>query len=230
MYEFIMSESYWNIEDKDGFYYCFKNNVGQHSLDSPLGKYIYEYASNHEFKTYLEIGTWNGLGSTKCFVEAFRNRTETDYRFYSLECNTEKHNVAKDLYKDVPGVNILNEVLLTEMPNDIYHVFPLLLNNYTLQFYNNNDFGNMKDKPLFLDRSDIPEVFDVILLDGGEFTTYYEFQLLKNRCRVMLLDDTNGCKCKHIVTEMKENPDQWEIIVENLDDTGFVVAKNKRHS
>jgi hypothetical protein len=229
MYEIIMSESYWNIEDKNGFYSCFQNNVGQHSLGTPLGNFIYEYASNPEFKTYLEIGTWNGLGSTKCFVEAFRNRSENDYVFYSLECNTEKHNVAKDLYKDIPSVNILNEVLLTEMPSDIHDIFPELTNNSTLQFYNNNDFGNMKDKSLFLDRSDLPEIFDVILLDGGEFTTYYEYQLLKDRCRILMLDDTNGCKCKRIVMEMKENPDQWELIVEYTDNNGFVIAKNKHH-
>jgi hypothetical protein len=64
----------------------------------------------------------------------------------------------------------------------------------------------MKRCNLFLNKPNLPKVFDVILLDGGEFTTYYEFQLLKNRCKILMLDDINVDKCKLIVSEILADP------------------------
>ncbi len=29
------------------------------------------YCNNSQYKKFLEIGTWNGIGSTKCFVDIF---------------------------------------------------------------------------------------------------------------------------------------------------------------
>jgi hypothetical protein len=222
-----MSKSYWISSDKDGFKYRLDCQVGQITLDSSFGNYIYQYVSNPQFKTFLEIGTWNGLGSTKCFVAALLNRLNNDYKFYSLECNKEKSDIAKQIYANISNVFILNEVLLREMPNDIYERFPEILSDSTCKEYNDNDFLNMKDKPLFLERGDIPEIFDVILLDGGDFTTYYEFQLLKNKCRILMLDDTNCSKCKQITEEVKENKEIWDIIVESDERNGYMICKNK---
>jgi hypothetical protein len=43
----------------------------------------------------------------------------------------------------------------------------------------------MKDKPLFLNRNNLPEIFDVVLFDGGEFTTWYEYQILKINVKLL---------------------------------------------
>ena len=82
----------------------------------------------------------------------------------------------------------------------------------------------MKRCNLFLNRKDLPNLFDVILLDGGEFTTYYEFQLLKDRCNVLMLDDTNGAKCKLIMDEIKADP-SWTILVQKNTRGGFLIAE-----
>ena len=86
---------------------------------------------------------------------------------------------------------------------------------------------NMKKCNLFLERDDLPEVFDVILLDGGEFTTYFEFQLIKNRAKYLLLDDINVAKCTKIVEEIKSDSKKWEIIEENKRTrNGYLICKN----
>ena len=82
----------------------------------------------------------------------------------------------------------------------------------------------MKKCDLFLQRKNLPDVFDVILLDGGEFTTYYEFQLLKNRCSLLMLDDINVDKCKRIVEELQNSP-QWKIIKQEPLRNGYLIAK-----
>ena len=212
----------WNNNERYGFNDSVNKNIGQINLNNKLGEYIYKYASNDELINFLEIGTWNGLGSTKCFIEGFKNR-KSQFKFYSLECNTDKYEFAKKLY-NIENVNILNEVLLNEMPIDIYKVFPVLLTNPLFKHWNDIDFENMKNKPLFLNRTDTPSFYDVILLDGGEFTTYYEFNKLKDKCKFLLLDDTNTCKCKKIVEEIKAS-NNWKILMENNEGNGVLACE-----
>jgi len=76
----------WDSGDKQNYYTCVLNNTGQISNNS-FSTEIIKYASDTKYKTFLEIGTWNGLGSTRSFSDGFKNRTD-DYIFYILECNT----------------------------------------------------------------------------------------------------------------------------------------------
>lgn len=213
----------WEQNDLNNFNKLIKENKGQISNDK-LSSIIYQLSSNRNIKTYLEIGTWNGLGSTKAFVDGFKKRTD-DYIFYSLECNKDKSLFAKNLYKNNNKINILNEIIWNEIPDNFYKIFPQCLSNKKYKQWNDVDIINMKKCNKFLDRIDLPKIFDVILLDGGEFTTYHEFQLLKDRCRLLLLDDTNTDKCKLIVKEIKENK-QWKILKEDINErNGFLIAQ-----
>ena len=71
-----------------------------------------------------------------------------------------------------------------ELPNEINNIFPELLINKQYSYWNDVDVINMKQCKLFLERKDIPDIFDVIFLDGGEFTTYHEFQKLKTNVNI----------------------------------------------
>jgi hypothetical protein len=143
--------------------------TGQINLNTEIGKWISRYAEDTNYNTYLELGTWNGYGSTKCFADGFSKRKDDNYLFYSLECNIDKFNIAKEIYTDFKNIHILNEVFFNNMPKNIYEIFPEILNNSEFKLWNDIDFENMKDKPIFLNRPDLPQIFDVILLDGGEF-------------------------------------------------------------
>ena len=217
----------WDPRDKNEFARLLRANVGQITPTCKMGKYLIEAAKNTELRTYLEIGTWNGLGSTRCFIEGFAEREEP-YIFYSLECNKEKCALAALRYKDVPGVHILNEVFLREIPADIEEIFPELKTDAEFRYWNKVDFENMSDKPLFLERTDLPAIFDLVLLDGGEFTTWYEYLAIKDRCKILALDDTNVAKCRRIVEDLKAQPDKWEIIIEDTQErNGNVVARRR---
>ena len=213
----------WSSEERKGFIESSNKNVGQISHEHDIGKIIYNYAADNNLVNFLEIGTWNGLGSTKCFIEGFKNRN-TKFNFYSLECNTDKYNFAKKLYENIENVHILNEVILNEMPSDMYDIFPILLTNKMFKSWNDVDFENMKNKNLFLNRDDIPDFYDVILLDGGEFTTYYEFNKLKDKCKFLFLDDTNTNKCMKIVEEIKSS-NNWKILFESNERNGVLVCE-----
>jgi hypothetical protein len=214
----------WDNNDKQNYSLHQEKKLGQICNDrfSEIIKQITKDVSN---RTFLEIGTWNGLGSTKQFIDVLHNRTD-DYIFYSLECNKDKCNDAYNLYLSEPKVKILNEVLFNDEPNNFYEIFPQCASNPTYKEWHRVDMENMKKCNIFLERSDLPEVFDVVLLDGGEFTTYFEYQLLKNRCKYLLLDDINVAKCTKIVQEIKSEPNKWMILEENkYIRNGFLVCK-----
>jgi len=220
-----MSNSFWDNNDLNGFNNCNSNNIGQITTESELGRFLFYSTLNASIVNFLEVGTWNGLGSTKCFIDGLKKRTKP-FKFYSLECNNEKSEYAKNLYKNIENVFILNEVLLNKIPNDIYDIFPVLLKNEQYKYWNDIDFNNMKNKKLFLENNDLPEIFDLVLLDGGEFTTWYEYNIIKDRCKILALDDTNTFKCKKIVEDIKSS-NNWNIILENKERNGVLVCKKK---
>jgi hypothetical protein len=213
----------WESRDKQSYTDNCKNGTGQICNDS-FSREISKYASDLNNKTFLEIGTWNGLGSTRAFSTGFMNRTD-DYIFYSLECNEDKCLEASKLYADNKKIHILNEVIWNEEPSDFYQIFPQCLTNSMFKHWNEVDLINMKRCNVFLNRPNLPDMFDVILLDGGEFTTYYEYQLLKNRCKILMLDDINCDKCSLIVKELKSDP-TWKIIKEEkYIRNGYLIAE-----
>lgn len=214
----------WEKNDKQNYTNLTKNNIGQ-IYDDEFYNEILSYASNKEYKTFLEIGTWNGLGSTKAFAQGFKNRDD-DYIFYSLECNKEKCRDAALLYQDNNKINILNEVIWNKLPDNFYEIFPQSKTNNLFKEWNEVDINNMKDCNLFLERTNLPKYFDIVLLDGGEFTTYHEFQILKDKIRILMLDDITVDKCKLIVKELEDSSDKWKILKKSDVRNGFLIAQH----
>ena len=219
-----MQQSHWCDNDKQGVLECTQQGIGQ-ITQNDFAREIEKYAADVNNKTFLEIGTWNGLGSTKAFVNALSKRTD-NYVFYSLECNKDKVHLAQKLYRNFNNVHILNEVIWNETPSDFYEIFPECKVDATFKRWNEIDILNMQQCELFLTRTNLPDIFDVLLLDGGEFTTYYEFQILKNKCKTIMLDDTNTNKCKLIVNEIKQS-NQWNILKESTERNGYLIAQKK---
>ncbi len=214
----------WEKCDRECFFPSFETGGGQINLDQQIGQAIRDLVSLPTTRSILEIGTWTGHGSTKCIVEGLKQKPADSYVFYSLEANTEKCALARGLYKDVPNVHILDEVILNGRQPDEYSIFPELLFNPTFQHWHDVDIQNMVGKKLFLERPELPAVFDIVLLDGGEFTTWYEYVALRDRCRILILDDTNVSKCRRIVQEIKSQPEKWQIILEGTERNGNLIA------
>ena len=110
----------WDEQDEIGYKQCKLQNIGQISNDE-FSKDIQKYATNDKYTTFLEIGTWNGLGSTMSFADGFKHRTD-NYIFYSLECNRDKWYDALQLYNYNDKMHILNDVIWNEIPEDFYKI------------------------------------------------------------------------------------------------------------
>ena len=61
---------------------------------------------------------------------------------------------------------------------------------------------------------------DVLLLDGGEFSTYAEFEILKDRAKIIILDDTTELKTKHVHAALISDSD-WDCLLESSERHGY---------
>ena len=67
---------------------------GQMGRGSRAGVVIYRLAKDTDNQVFVEIGTWNGRGSTQCIMEPLLQRID-DCVLYSLEVNREFHNFSQ---------------------------------------------------------------------------------------------------------------------------------------
>lgn len=208
--------------------------AGQINRGSQFGEIIYWIAKNVEFHTFLEIGTWNGQGSTKCFIEGLLERSD-NYHFISLENNKKFYDSAVKYWTG----KINNKIQLvygtvvrpTEMMKDgevrNHPLFPLVRDHYNLHYQ--SDITNSSTAPLVLDK--IPSEIDVLLLDGGEFSGYAEMRKFKNRgVRVVLLDDINTIKNSAVFEELRGDK-RWTLVLENRTDrNGTAIFAESGHA
>ena len=190
---------------------------GQLLENSERGKILKDILFNYNPKTILEIGTWKGLGSTKCIVDNITENVE----FISIESNKEFYDIAKqNLYNHTNKVKLLyGKIVDVSEINDFING-----KNLTLEqtMWLKEDIENLNKCENILDI--LPKKIDFLLLDGGEFSTYPEWLKLKDRSTVIMLDDTTVTKCKKINDELKSS-ENYTLVFETLEGHGFSVFK-----
>ena len=196
----------WDELDKQGFEDANNKNIGQFH-DQERAMQIFEtYAKNPMLQNYLEVGTWNGRGSTAGFAKGFRQRHDNAWVFYSLEANKEKQASAADLYKDDKNIHILHSVLDKPYEHQIKAIF-----KHVNGHWNQVDNDNVRTATNFWDMKDIPKWFDVVMLDGGEYTTYFDFLTVRDKTGIMILDDVNDTK-SHMICQLLNLDPMWKLI------------------
>jgi hypothetical protein len=203
--------------------------TGQVNRGSKLGEIIYNLCLQDDVKNIVEIGTWNGMGSTKCIYDAISEK-KGEYLVYSLECNEEFHNIALINYENLPKLNNFNMILGTIISPE-ENKDPM--SSYDDNFFNESsreiqnswylqDFENCKKVPNVL--SIIPKSIDLLILDGGEFSSFSEYQKLKDRVKYLVLDDTNVIK-NYEVSNIIRSDKNYEVLFDSNDRNGFLMAK-----
>jgi hypothetical protein len=205
--------SFWTPVEQAGFAAA---ETGQITVYSEEGRSIMDLLQKKNIETVVEIGTWNGLGSTLCILYGIQGKNT---RFWSLECNKEKHDAAVESLSDFidERVRLLwgSIVDISGVMHESYlSNFPSLAESDELKMWFKVDMENCAACPKVLD--DLPEKIDFLLLDGGEFTTLHEFTQLFSRCvGYIALDDTNIDKCKKVRKILTENFEWCEIVCLN---------------
>jgi predicted O-methyltransferase YrrM len=169
---------------------------GQINLDDEAGLHIKNICEREDVSTIVEIGTWNGRGSTFCIYESIKN---TEKRLISLETWKEMYDFAFSFYKDKKEVSIINGYVSDKLL-DFHSLDDSFFTDYDknlkLSWYN-EDLKNINNCKNVLDQ--IPEKIDFLILDGGEYSSWDEYLILKDRSRIIFLDDTRPPTIKNFM-------------------------------
>jgi hypothetical protein len=86
-----------------------------------------------------------------------------------------------------------------------------------------DDLQNYKNIENVLDQ--MPDKIDLLILDGGEFSSLSEFKKLKDRTTYFVLDDTLLIKNNEVANIIR-NDRNYHILYDNISDrNGFLISK-----
>ena len=96
---------------------------GQITLETEFGKKLHELAADPRYKIFVEVGTWDGEGSTKSLVKGLESRSEEDASgagIFSFEANRDLWMVASRYWQEKnPPLRILYGRLAERMKMSI---------------------------------------------------------------------------------------------------------------
>lgn len=184
---------------------------------SERGKLLQSTIQNNKCKIIVEIGTWKGMGSTLCILESML----PDSEFTTLESNKTFYDIAIINLKKYEGkFKMIYGSIVS------YEEVESFTSNYNLEPFKqqwlNEDLYNISQCPNVI--NEIPSEIDFLLLDGGEFSTYNEWIKLKNRTKIVALDDVREIKTSLIHHELI-NDENYELLEETSEGNGFSIFK-----
>lgn len=191
--------------------------LGQINIGTLAGEVIRDISSREEITTIVEIGTWNGAGSTKCIIEGLK--INKNAKFYTLECNRNQFETAKLNDPNMPNINFIFGRIVNEEDLDDSNLSAEEV-GWLAQ-----DIQAMAECPNVIDL--LPASISFLILDGGEFSTQAEFKKLIDRTNFIFLDDTIVRKNRRNREQLLQS-DDFIVIEDHLNDrNGWSVFKRK---
>jgi hypothetical protein len=195
---------------------------GQINGGTFLGNMINVLSRMDQFINYVEVGTWNGQGSTKCFMDGLNVRQDDDSCLFSIEADKMFYEQAKQYWSSLKLNQPQKLKLLCGRIIELHELISVDETHSLEPEWKIADVENYEECENIIDK--LPDVIDVLLLDGGEFSTYAEFEKLKGRTNVILLDDTVCTKNKKVRANIIEDGDVWKIVYDNPQDRNGVMV------
>ena len=209
--------------------------TGQVTIQQEFGRMLYDLSVKSEIKNIFEVGTWRGQGSTLCFVLAIKDsKKESQTTLYSIEANKDMYEFAKKFYTEDTFVKIIHGriVEIEEIPHKeeyfdsmeyLTEMIPPHERHLDWKGFLRSDIESMKSCQDVSNQ--LPESIDLLLLDGGDFTSYNEYRKLKDKVKYYIaLDDTNVLKNRKSQEELLSDKD-FECIRKSNDRNGWSVFK-----
>jgi hypothetical protein len=190
--------------------------IGQINLDTEAGEMIKNISARDDVSTITEIGTWNGMGSTKCVLEGIKSSHKT---FFTIECCADEYKLAIQSDPNLPNVHYILGKIVEENELDVDNLSP------QEQGWLQEDIKAMSEVPNVINK--LPQKIDFLILDGGEFSTRAEFLKLKDRSKIIFLDDTSYRKNRINVQNLISD-ESYKPLINSSDRNGWAVFE-KNH-
>lgn len=184
---------------------------GQLSNETESGILMTNFIHQYNISNVLEIGTWNGLGSTLTILNALKNNSK-NFSFISIESDKIFHEQAIKNLKNENNIELkLGRLFeIHELPNVQELDLELFgLNKGDYEWYLQDLRRYKKIKNIY---NELPLNFDFILFDGGEFSTYPEFIKLYTRTKFFALDDTEKYKQFEVLKFINTHLESFRLI------------------
>lgn len=204
---------------------------------------IKEIASDLNNKTFIEIGSSSGGGSTKAFIDSLAQRADAEnIKFFCIELRLERFHKLYEYIKEFGFAEAFNvsSVAISDFPSEadvseFYNNYSTNLNRSSLDTVlgwrqqdieyikeNGKNFNGIK---AIKDAYKI-EKFDVCLIDGSEFTGYAELKYLIGS-KYILLDDTESYKTREAFLNLKNDVNYQLLEHDTKLRNGFAIFKHK---
>ena len=191
------------------------------TLSDSLGKAIYRTIRDYGFTSCLELGAFDGDGSTQVFIKALSNTRHP--RLVCLEGKPERFKNLIENTRDYPWVESIcgstlsfDDFSLSDFDKDVWNTpFNKLKFPYELvKSWWEEDLTFLKNVPSGYLKSST-ENFDVVLIDSGEFCGYAEFRLIKDRTKCLMLDDVFSAFKNNRVHQELLADKEWKLVYQD---------------
>jgi hypothetical protein len=194
--------------------------AGQINPESAFGNSIIELASESEYTSFLDVGTWNGQGTTRCLYEAVGERPGV--HIYSVESNAKMYEEAVGFWTPCPPslhllYGTLSKGALTEAEIRAHPLFNDVETHFHLHYA--QDCKDLEAAPIV----ELPAKMDMVILDGGEFCGEADFRRASLLYpKVIALDDIRIMKNRDNYERLLADS-EWELVGRGKDRNGWAI-------
>ena len=178
------------------------------TLNDEFGRAIAETIRRCRVQSVIELGSWDGTGSTAVIVSALKDAP--DRRLTCVEPDIHRHAALQRVVAGLPWVTTVCRPSVSRAamtPQTFEEVWRDPYNNLAYpeaavrEWWNETPADRPGERGYLETLTD--ERWDAALIDGGEFCGYDDFRLLKHRVRVLMLDDVfHAYKCSRAHAEL----------------------------
>jgi hypothetical protein len=195
--------------------------MAQISTNTDFGRAITSTVSQHFIKTICEVGAWTGEGTTACIYAGFRGAKK---QLYSIEGDPEMYARAARKWDGVPGVQLIHGTLHRNiMSRDQVLAHPLFssISEHYHIWYDTEERA-CKTTPVV----QVPKC-DCIVLDGGEFSTQGDWDVLSHPdLKAVILDDALVIKTSGIYAMLSAS-NEWVCTFATNERNGSAIFQKK---
>lgn len=195
------------------------------TFGSKFGRDLFLTVRLLRLQSVLEIGSFDGDGSTQVFIRALQPFARKklvclelrDDRFGNLQHNTASHDWVEPMHASTVSWEAFTN---RDFDRDVwphYQSGDLELHDRVKGWWEDDvRIIRQSTQPGYLESN--TDYFDGVFIDGGEFSGYDEFRLLRGRTHCFMLDDAfKVFKTRKVYQELAADP-AWRLIRQNKND------------
>ena len=196
--------------------------MGQVNLDTSFGRAIRDICSRPDVNVCVDIGAWNGLGTTQCIVSGLSSKKSG--HVYSFEVDDIMFAKAENVWRGNSLVTLqkarLAETMLTHADVESSPNYSNISSADWRTWYA-GEHANFEKTTI----GTLPDTIDFVVIDGGEFSGPGDWAAVKTKNpKYVALDDTFTVKTDSVLRDMLASG-EWMVLYDGNDRNGWSILR-----